>query len=194
MYKYTCVHSLFPCRYLIPLVPMSLEFIKSGSNFCLKSNKSNADYIFKITSMKLFLKKIKIISSYKLELEQRLANEAAIYPLRHASCKPFFLDAKEKSASFENIFQSRSIPSYCVVALVTQEAYRGTQGTSPFDFAHHSLSSLKITVDGEVFPSIRPFSPDYDSDTAPDWTREFLSLHDSPLYQSDFYLSKSLMT
>ena len=77
MYKYTCVHSLFPCRYLIPLVPMSLEFIKSGSNFCLKSNKSNADYIFKITSMKLFLKKIKIISNYKLELEHRLANEAA---------------------------------------------------------------------------------------------------------------------
>ena len=157
---------------------MSLDFIKAGANFCLKSDKTNADFKFKITSMKLQLKKIKIYSSYKLELEQRLANEAAIYPLRHASVKPFFLDAKEKSSTFENIFQSRSIPSYCAVAIVTQEAYRGTQGTSPFDFAHHSLSSLKITIDGEVFPSISPFTPNYDSETAPDWTQEYLALQD----------------
>ena len=54
-------------------------------------------------------------------------------------------------------------------------------GTSPFDFAHHSLTSLKITVDGEVFPSIRPFSPDFDSTTAPDWTREYLALQDYQL-------------
>ena len=54
-------------------------------------------------------------------------------------------------------------------------------GTSPFDFAHHSLTSLKITVDGEVFPSIRPFSPNYDSTTAPDWTREYLALQDYQL-------------
>lgn len=78
--------------------------------------------------MKLLLKKIKIKSSYKLELEERLANDVALYPLRHASCKPFFLDANEKSASFENIFQSRSIPSYCAIAIVTQAAYRGSQG------------------------------------------------------------------
>ena len=104
-----------------------------------------------------------------------------MYPLRHASCKPFFLDAAEKSASFENIFQSRSIPSYCAVAILPQTAYRGSQGTSPFDFAHHSLTSLKITVDGEIFPSIRPFLPEYDSTTAPDWTREYLALQDYQL-------------
>ena len=62
---------------------MSLDFVKAGANFCLKSDKDKADFKYKITSMKLQLKKIKIYSSYKLELEQRLANEAAIYPLRY---------------------------------------------------------------------------------------------------------------
>ena len=168
-------------RFLLPLTKMSLEWIKASPAFCLKSNNSTADYLYKITSMKLFLRKIKIRPSYKLELEERLLKEPALYPLRQAYVKPFFIDAREKSVSFENIFQGRSLPAYCAVAICTQAAYRGSYGTSPFEFKHHSLTSLKISIDSEVFPSPSPFQPDYISTSAPNWTREYLALQDNQI-------------
>ena len=146
-------------RYILPLVPMSLEWIKAPASFALKSNKVDADFNYKIISMKLFLKRIKIKSSYKLELEDRLAKENALYPLRHAYCRPFFIDANEKCASFENIFNARTVPAYCAVAVVSQTAYRGSYSESPFSFNHYSLTSLKISIDGNVYPSPMPFQP-----------------------------------
>ena len=175
-----CFQSLWSqSRYILPLTPMSVEWIKSPASFCLRSNDTSANYIYKIKAMKMFLKKIKIRPSFKLELEERLVKEPAQYPLRQASCKPFFIDANEKSVSFENIFQGRALPAYCAVAICTQEAYRGSYGTSPFQFDHHSLTSLKISIDSEVYPSPIPFQPDFVSTTAPDWTREYLALQDN---------------
>ena len=168
-------------RFLLPLTKMSLEWIKASPAFCLKSNNSTADYLYKITSMKLFLRKIKIRPSYKLELEQQLLKEPAMYPLRQAYCKPFFIDAEEKQVSFENVFQSRSIPAYCAIAICDQTAYRGAYGKSPFQFDHHSLTSLKISVDSDVYPSPTPFQPDFVSTTAPNWTREYLALQDNQI-------------
>lgn len=175
-------HGLFSqTRYLLPLIPISLEWIKAPASFVMKSNTVSADYKYKILGMTLFLKRIRIKSSYKLELEDRLAKENALYPLRHAYCRPFFIDAAEKSASFENIFNSRTIPAYCSVALVTQTAYRGSFTESPFQFGHFSLTSLKISIDGNIYPSPMPFQPNYDSTTAPNWTREYLALQDNQI-------------
>ena len=177
-----CFQSLWSqSRYILPLTPMSMEWIKAPAAFCLKSDDTSANYLYKITSMKMFLKKIKIRPSYKLELEERLLKEPALYPLRQAYVKPFFIDAREKSVSFENIFQGRSLPAYCAVAICTQAAYRGSYGTSPFEFKHHSLTSLKISIDSEVFPSPSPFQPDYISTSAPNWTREYLALQDNQI-------------
>ena len=177
-----CFQSLWSqSRYILPLTPMTVEWIKAPAAFCLKSDNTSADYVYKITSMKMYLKKIKIRPSYKLELEERLLKEPALYPLRQAYVKPFFIDAREKSASFENVFQGRSLPSICAVAICTQQAYRGSYGTSPFEFKHHSLTSLKISIDSEVYPSPSPFQPDYVSTTAPDWTREYLALQDNQI-------------
>ena len=170
-------HGLFnQSRYLVPFTPLTLEWIKAQASFCLKSNANAPTFIYKIESMKLFLRKIKIKPSYKLSLESKLLKEPAIYPIRQAYVKPFFLDQNQKQCSFENIFQNRSLPSYAAVALVTQDNYRGAYGTSPYQFDHFSLTSLKITVDNESYPTPTPFMPNYDSADRPDWSREYLAL------------------
>ena len=171
-------HSLFSQnRFLIPLMPFSLEWIKASPLFALKGNASGT-FIYKITSMKMLIRKVKILPSYKLDIEAKLEKQAAIYPIRHSYCKPFFIDAGDKQASFENIFQGKSIPAVCAVALVEQTNYRGTLGTSPFQFAHHSVSSLKISFDSFSYPTPTPFQPNFDSTTEGDWTRSYLSLFD----------------
>ena len=89
-------------RALIPLVPMQLEFTRASNAFALLSNVANCDYVFKIKSMKLHMKRIKIIPSLKLELERKIESKPAKYPLLQCSVKPFFVDASAKSVSFEN--------------------------------------------------------------------------------------------
>ena len=168
-------------RYIPALTPMSLEFIKASAQFCLHSNAVTPTFTYQIKSMKLFLRRIKVRASQKLEIERHLGREAACFPIRHAFVKPLFIDANEKSVSFENIFQSRSIPAYCVIAICDQSHYRGDYGSSPFNFGNFSLTSLKVSLDAEVYPTPSPFQPNYASTTEPNHTREYLALFDDEI-------------
>ena len=168
-------------RYLPPLIPFSLEFIKAPLAFCLKSNAAAPAFKYEISKMSLFLRKIKVRPSRKLEMEQKLQKSPALYPIKNAYCKPFFIDQNEKQISFENCFQSRTIPTYCVVAFVEQSKYRGDIATSPFNFGNYSLTSLKMSLDGETFPSPKPFQPEYRSTTNPNHMREYLALFDNQI-------------
>ena len=175
-------HGLFSqTRAMIPLIPLSLEFIKSPLAFCLKSNATAPAFKYKIISMKLVMKKIKLMGSVQSQLENRLLSEAAKYPIRHSYCKPFFIDAADKQASFGDIFGGKSVPDFCAVALVEQTKFRGTYGSSPFQFDNFGLTSLKISFDSFTYPTPTPFQPDYVSDTQPNWMREYLSLFDGEL-------------
>ena len=168
-------------RYLPPLIPFSLEWIKAPAAFCLQSNAAAPAFKYEITKMKLFLRKIKIRASQKLQLEQNLQKNLALFPLRFSVAKPLFIDRHEKQVSFENVFQGKAIPAYCVIGFVEQTKYRGTQGTNPYEFSHFSLTSLKMSIDGESYPSPFPFQPNYTSETAPNHTREYLALFDNQI-------------
>ena len=168
-------------RYIPALTPMTLEFIKAPAQFCLQSNATAPAFKYKIKKMKLFLRRIKVKASQKLEIEKNLTKSNGLFPIRFSYVKPLFIDANEKSVSFENIFQSRSIPAYCVIAICDQTHYRGTWASSPFTFANFSLTSLKLSLDADVFPSPFPFQPNFTSVTQPDFTREYLSLYDDEI-------------
>lgn len=175
-------HGMFSqTKYLPALTPISLEFVKAPSAFCLTSNAQNPTFKYEIKSMKLFLRRIKVRASRKLAIEQKLAKEAAVYGIRQSYVKPFFIDAREKSVSFDNVFQSRTIPAFCIIAFCLQTNYRGNYATSPFKFENFSLTSLKMSIDNEVYPSPFPFRPNYTSTTAPDFTREYLALYQNEI-------------
>ena len=164
-------------RYLLPMLNLRTEWIKSDAAFCLKSNAANPTFKFKIESLKIFMKKIKLRDAFKLELEERLLKEPASYPLCHATVKPFYIAANEVEATFENLFQSKPIPSLVIIGFVKQANLRGAYADSAFNFEPFHLESLEIQVDDNVFPSPTPFKPKYDSTTEPDWTREYLALN-----------------
>ena len=168
-------------RFLPALIPFSLEWIKAPASFCLKSNATSPAFKYKITKMELFIRKIKVKSSRKLELENKLEKSPALFPLVNSNCRPFFINRNAKQVSFENCFQGRSIPSYCVIGLVAQTNYRGQYETSPYDFKNFSLTKLSMSIDGDSYPSPHAFEPDYTSTTAPDHTREYLALFNNQL-------------
>ena len=166
-------------RALIPHVEMSFEFVKAPASFVVISNLATCNYQYEIEELKMFVKRMKILPSVKLDLEAKLEKEPARYPLTQSSVKPYFIDENQVSASFENVFGGRNIPSFCAVMFLPQDAFRGHYNKAPYLFENHSLSQLKISFNGMTFPSAGGFQPKYTSTTAPDWTREYLSLFEN---------------
>ena len=160
-------------RWGVPMLGWTAEFLKAPTAFALMSNAPSPAYKIKITAMKLWIRRIKLRSSYKLELEEKLLKEPAIYPLRLAYCKPFFIDANVKSYSAEDIFGSKSCPSMALIGFVKQTAYRGAYAQNPFNFEHCSVTSIKIVIDSDTYE----YTPDFDSTTKPNWAAPYWGLH-----------------
>ena len=179
-------HGLFnQSRYLPPLLPLSITFLKSENAFALTSNAATPEFKYEIVSLELHIKKIVLRSSVKLQQETRILKQPALFPIRSASVKPFFISKEAKSASFENIFPGNTIPNLVIVGFLPQSQFRGNW-SSPFQFLDHSLTSLKITVDSQVYPTPNGYILDYATDSKKkDWSEAFLSLfyHQTKLNQ-----------
>ena len=90
--------------------PLSFDFVKSIPEFALWSNKaSGEDRIYKIVDMKMYIKKIRLRPSKKLELENHLAKKAANFPMRNCFTKPLFIDRLVKNISFDDVFNQQSV-------------------------------------------------------------------------------------
>ena len=59
--------------------------------------------------------------------------------------------------------------------LTTQTRYRGQYNESPFVFNHHNLTSLKISFNGNSYPT-PPLEPVYTSNNEIDYARAYFSL------------------
>ena len=171
-------HGLFnQSRYIPALTSLQIEFQKSPAAFALTSNASAPEFKYQIVALEVFIKKVALRASVKLRQEQQLLKSPAQYNFRSAGVKPFFIPKGAKSASFENIFPGNVIPNLAIVAFLPQSKYRGDY-SSPFEFKDHGLTSLRITANGEVFPSPGGYNPDYATDSKkPDWTHPYLSLY-----------------
>ena len=92
-------------RMIIPHCELTYEWTKASDDFAIISNKADCDYLYDIVSMKMLVRRQKVVPSEKLEIERSLdSGKNAIYPVLQAQIKPFFIDANETNVSLENIF------------------------------------------------------------------------------------------
>ena len=176
-------------RYIPPLLPISFVLTKSRPEFCLRSNAANPNFMFEITSAKILLKRVRVLSTYKLRIESELAKTEAIYPLRTFNCRPYSLDAGVKSFTFSNIFPGNStIPDYCVIGLLEQSTYSGSYQSSPFNFKHFSLEEISISYDQYRFS----YECEYDNDNIKDYTSSYHGLFQGSGVKSNSGLTFSL--
>ena len=172
-------------RYLLPYTPLFFEWTKSTPEFCLHSNAPTPNFKYKITSMRMNIRRIKVQASVKMAIENKLVKQPALYPIRYAFCKPLFIDQGLKSVSWEDVFNGRNIPNCCAISFVTQESFRGTQTTSPYNFETFQLSHLRMTIDSEIQPSPVGFYPEYVAAKRKNWTKEYLSLQNDEIKLND---------
>ena len=160
-------------RYMLPLVPISIILTKARPEFCLHTNSNRRNFIFEITSAKLLIKRVKILSTYKLRIENQLLKQDAIFPLRIFECRPYTLDPSCKSMTFNNIFPSNNtIPDYAVVGLLRSTDFSGDMSQSPYRFNHFDLEEISISFDQYRFC----YECSYENDQKIDYTTSYHGL------------------
>ena len=135
-------------RLMLPLMPIEILLTKARTEFVLQSNKSEPNFKLEILDAKINLRRVKVLSSYKLRLEASLQSADAIYPVRTFECRPYSLDANIRSYTYNNIFpQNSCLPEFACVMLVKSQCFTGDISTSPYHFQAFGLEEISISFD-----------------------------------------------
>ena len=140
-------------RLMLPLTPQDFTFQLSRDPFVLRSAHATQRFRVKIEEMKLILCRVKINPSVSLEVEKKLNSKAALYPVRKATTRSLTITAGQKFYEADNLFPSQIVPKDMLIAFNETQAVQGIQSRSPFLFQPFGVESLKVTIDGHVFPS-----------------------------------------
>ena len=166
---------------MLPLTTQNFTFHLSPAPFVLRSSSLTHRFRVKIEQMKLFLCRVKVNPSVSLQIEKKLSSHPALYPTRKPSTRAFSIQAAQSFFETDNVFPSQVVPKEVLIALNETTAVQGRQNRSPFLFQPFGIRSLKLTCDGQTYPSPHGFERLQWNGLELNYQLAFLSLFDYDL-------------
>jgi hypothetical protein len=158
-------------NYMIGGVEIEIEITPNDSAFCVlePANTNNLIFVFEITSLRLYVKNLELMSGLAYDLSQKLEKTPARYALRRTSMFSHHISAGR--TEFSTLLFSEQVPRRIVVGLLSSTRYDGRKHLSPFNFQPHGVRELTIFANGRTYPS-NLYNLDY-RDTHNLYTRAF---------------------
>lgn len=150
-------------RYLINYIDMRLELYRNTNAFvmqCFNANITNLE--LEVRQMKLLIRKVELLDSVNLAIENTLTNYAAKYPVRRVVMTNLHVAHPSRSTPHHTLF-SGQLPRRIIFACVDATAYRGTYGKSPFNFQPFGINGVKVICGGQTYPA-SPLKIDFTKD------------------------------
>ena len=157
-------------KYLINGVGFRLKFHRARTPFCLMGD---ADGAVDITSMIMYVRKVKPMPGVLNRINQMLNTTTAKYPIRRVEVKSFTILTGTRSKITDNVFAGQ-LPKRVFVGLVENAAYNGALDKNPFHFRHFDVSKVDVTLNGESQAS-RAFEPKFGAEKL--YLRSYMSLY-----------------
>lgn len=160
-------------RLMINGVPMVFKFTQSPSTFPVwaATAADKETYRFKIESLALHVKRVKLFPDAMASLLSTLSKSSAKYFVIRNEMKNFTLTKGVNMTTIENLFTG-ILPKRIILGFVDELSYSGDRSFNPFAFKNFDISHLALNVDGNCIPSI-PYQPDYENNI---YMREFINL------------------
>ena len=162
-------------RYLINGVDLRLRLVRSADAFALMANLDGG---FRpkivLTSVTLFLRKIKLSPTVQLAHIKALEKSPVKYPIRRVESKVFSIPRGNLDVNQENLILGQ-LPKRIILGCVYNSAFNGHYTQNPFFFRHLDLNFLALYIDGQQVPG-KPLQPNFDSRS---YTRCYSSLFTS---------------
>ena len=140
-------------RLLLNMLDLKVVLNRSTDAFCLMEigNSSPIEPRVHLTDVVLKIRKVKVDQPVSDGVERMLKQTPALYPIRRVECKILTIPENLPNIRQDNIF-SGIIPKSFVFGLVAVDAYNGTYGTNPYNFAHFGVTSVSLTANGQEIP------------------------------------------
>ena len=166
------IHSdiFFQDKLLLNGVDLKIKMVRSKDEFCLMKEGAR-DYILKLLTASLFVKKVTVSPAVRLGHAQALLNATAKYPIERVCMKTFSLPAGSRICTQENLFLG-PLPKTLIFGMVDNDAFSGAYNKNPFNFKHYDTEFIALYVDGTQYPA-KPFQPNFQSGNV---VREYYSL------------------
>ena len=140
-------------RLLLNMVDLKVVLNRSSDSFCLMEvgNDSPIQPRVLLTDVVLKIRKVKVDQAVSDGVERMLKQTPALYPIQRVECKILTIPENLPNIRQDNIF-SGIIPKTFVVGLVHVDAYTGTYGKNPYNFAHFGVTNVSLTANGQEIP------------------------------------------
>ena len=136
-------------KYLPPGIKIELDFERNPDSFCLLSDKSVDNYAIELEDLRVKVDRIvqggSIMNFYKRSLENKMQPRL---PLDRSLLKTYTVTTGRADLSEYNIITGKQLPEQVIVAIVDEDAHRGTIMKNPFNFKDYDLSEASIVVNG----------------------------------------------
>ena len=171
-------------KYLLNRVDLILKFVRSRNTFSLLSSEDDADYKVLIQTATLWVRKVQLAPSIRLAHEKALMRGNAKYPINRVLCNVYSISRGNMNMVKDNLFNGQ-LPNRVIIGMLDNDAYNGSFAKNPFNFKHHSLTTLGLYVNGEPMPG-KPLETKFTADGGKNYINAYLSLfHGSESFGKD---------
>ena len=137
---------------LIPIVSLSIKFIRSRSALVSTALTANGIPKAVIRKPKLFVRKYEPSAGYMNALSKRLLRGPAVYHFERVQMRQSTLATGVQSAEWPNMVAGQ-LPKMMLITLASAPALSGSHDTNPLYFDHYSINHLSAEIDGKIYPS-----------------------------------------
>ena len=158
-------------KYLIPGVNVRIKLQRHSDRFALVHGVGNPQ--IKITHAKLYVRRVRVTPSISLAHSKGLAtSKNAIYDYNRGQMISYSIAQGSLSHFNDNLFSTKLLPKFVVVAFVKASAFNGRELESdPFLFEHFNVCSVGLFRDGQSLPYRELYEPNFKEDL---YTREYV--------------------
>lgn len=146
-------------KMLLNNLDISLELYRNRDPFCLMCFDANPAYKIEIQSVKWYVQKVEVASSFALGLEAALQRRPAKYPIRRVTVTGLSVGEGLHNTPQTSLFTGQ-IPRRIIIGCVDADARIGNYAKCPFNFKHFSITEAKVTAGGQTYPSF-PLTMDF---------------------------------
>ncbi len=161
--------------FLINNMEVDIQIMPHDDDFMILAPVAGDTNRYKVEfeACRLHIKHVDLMDGLSLDIARKLETTPAKYALRKTMMKSFFISAGRREFN-SNLF-AEQVPRRVTLGLVSNDAYIGAKGKSPFMFEPFDVRELTITANGRNYPSV-PYDLDYANNL---YTRAFHDMNDA---------------
>lgn len=162
-------------RLLVPHMNIQIALYRNKNPFIFETHGDTdiSKITLDVTSMKLHVRAIDVVSSASLALEKTMLSFPAKYPYKRTRTKVVSIPGGRFDYLCGSLFTDH-IPRRIVVGFVDSESFEGNT-KSPFNFKHCDIGEISIDAGGKLVPSV-PLSMDFENKN---YAEAFVMFHEN---------------